>query len=323
MTKRLTFERFFWFHQRIKDKRYPNSSHLCEEFEIAQRTARRDIEFMRYRLGAPLEYNRTKRGYHYTDEAYELPANWINESNVLSLALAVRLASTIPDRGVKDDLCRLIEQVVGTAGGDSRRLRLSRISEKVSVKNIEYGRVNEQFFHLTVTALLADLPLRISYQSPHSGAAGQRTILPLHLLHYMGSWHLLAWCESRKAIRNFSLSRLQRVETTSERVDIPDNLPPIKEYTRRHFGIMQGGETRQVTLRFTAQSAARIREQVWHPQQQVSTEPDGSLLLHFPTADFRELTRVILSYGAEVQVIVPTDLQCLVQEEIKKMSGIY
>jgi hypothetical protein len=78
--------------------------HLCEEFEIAVRTAHRDIEFMRDRLNAPLEYNHARRGYHYTDDKYELLGNWINESNVLSLALAVRLAFTIPDRAIKDQV---------------------------------------------------------------------------------------------------------------------------------------------------------------------------------------------------------------------------
>ncbi len=323
MAKKLTFERFFWFHGRIKEKRYPNAMHLCEEFEIAVRTAHRDIEFMRDRLNAPLEYNHARRGYHYTDETYEIPGNWINESNVLSLALAVRLASTIPDRTIKDELCRLVDKVVGPDCSAGQRLRHTRISEKISVKNIEYARVNEQFFQLTVTALLTDLPLHISYRSPHSGAVTERTIQPLHLLHYMGSWHLLAWCASRAALRNFALSRLLRVEKSSDTLKIPADIPPIKEYTRQHFGIIQGGETRQVTLRFSAKIAGRIQEQVWHPLQQITIDPDGSLLLSFPTADFRELSKVILGYGAEVSVVAPTELQSLVKEEIKKMSKIY
>ncbi len=323
MSKKLTYERFLWFHGRIKEKKYPNATHLCEEFEIAERTARRDIAFMCNHLDAPLTYNRARRGYYYTDDTYELPAGWIDENNVLSLALAVRLASTIPDRTLKDELCRLIDRVVGPDYSTGRRLCHARISEKISVKNIEYARVNEQFFQLTVTALLTDLPLRISYRSPHSGAVTERTIQPLHLLHYMGSWHLLAWCASRKAIRNFALSRLLQVETSADTLLLPAGLPPIKEYTRRHFGIIQGGETREVTLRFSARIASRIQEQVWHSRQQLKSDQDGSLLLSFPTADFRELTKVILGYGAEVQVVAPKDLQSLIKKEIKKMNKIY
>jgi len=52
MSDRLKFERFLWFHGRIKAERYPNASHLAEEFEISPRTAQRDIEFIRHRLEA-------------------------------------------------------------------------------------------------------------------------------------------------------------------------------------------------------------------------------------------------------------------------------
>ena len=50
---------------------------------------------MRDRLLAPLEFDRAKNGYRYTDHAYEVPVDWISGSNVLAKALAVRLTSAI------------------------------------------------------------------------------------------------------------------------------------------------------------------------------------------------------------------------------------
>lgn len=93
----------------------------------------------------------------------------------------------------------------------------------------------------------------------------------------------------------------------------------IKELTRIHFGIMQGEITTMVTLHFSATIAPRVFEQIWHPLQQTEIKPDGSLLLSFPTADFRELTGNILSYGAEVRVVEPVELGNLVCGEIEKM----
>ena len=63
---------------------------------MSQRTGLRDIAFMRDRLLTPLEFDRAKNGYRYADDAYEMPAHWISESNVLVKALAVRLTSAIP-----------------------------------------------------------------------------------------------------------------------------------------------------------------------------------------------------------------------------------
>nr|WP_321467216.1 WYL domain-containing protein [uncultured Desulfobulbus sp.] len=318
MSERLKFERFIWFHSQVKRSLHPNAISLVEEFEVSERTAQRDIEFMRDRLQAPLVFDRSRNGYRYTDDTFEIPIHWLDEDNLLALALAARLASTIPDTAVKEDLCQLVGRMLRLSHNDGYSC-LDRIGEKISVKNIEYALVDEQFFRLVIRALFDERALQITYRSPYSGTNTERSIQPLHLIHYMGSWHLLAWCSARKALRDFALARLQTVELAEASIQVPTDLPPIKELTRRHFGIMQGEAATAVTLHFSSQVAPRILEQIWHPGQQTSLEPDGSLLLRFPTADFRELIRNILSYGAEVRVVEPPELQRLVREEIEKM----
>ena len=322
MSERLKYERFFWFHAQIKAGRYPNTRHLVEEFEITGRTAQRDIEFMRDRFNAPLEYDFRRRGYHYADDSFEIPGHWISEANVLSLALAVRLASAIPDPALKDDLCRLIDRVTGATGKKGTSC-LNRVIEKISVKNIEYAKVDSETFRQTVEALFEDRALRIAYHSPHTSETSTRTIQPLHLMHYMGSWYLLAWCANKREIRDFALSRIRTIEPAAETISLPADLPPIKEYTRRHFGIMQGDETIAVALRFSPKVSPLLTEQIWHPQQKATKDPDGSLLLEFPAADFRELVKIILSHGAEVQVVEPQELRMLVRQEIDRMGKIY
>lgn len=319
MSARLKFERFLWFHAQIKSGRYPNSRHLAEEFEISGRTAHRDIEFMRDRCSYPLQFDRGRNGYRYTDATWEIPYQWIDESNVLALSLAVRLASTLPDPALKDDLCRMIDRVTMLPD----RSCLDQLSRKVSVKNIEYARVGTGTFRQAVEALFTDRPLRITYHSPHNGNTSSRTIQPLHLMHYMGSWHLIAWCGLREELRDFALARIREIAPGAERLPVPADLPDIKEYTRRNFGLMQGDTASRVILEFSPQIAAWIKEQCWHPDQIARTAPNGALRLEFPAADFRELVKTVLSHGAEVRVIEPPELRLLVQEEIEKMAKIY
>ena len=82
MAGKLAYERYYWFHEQIKRNEHPNSKLLAEEFEISQKTAQRNIEFMRDRIAAPLEYSHADRGYYYTDKGYELPPIWLNESEL-------------------------------------------------------------------------------------------------------------------------------------------------------------------------------------------------------------------------------------------------
>lgn len=322
MSDRLKYERFLWFHRQTLSGMYPNARRLAEAFEISGRTAQRDIDFIRDRLAAPLVFDRCRRGYRYSDTSYELPDHWLSETNVLALALAVRLASTIPDPALKDDLCRLIDRVTGSSQKTGRSC-LNRLAGKISVKNIEYAKVDTEAFRQTAEALFNDQALRITYHSPHTSRTSTRTIQPLHLMHYMGSWYLLAWCASQRQIRDFALSRIRAIAPAPETISLPADLPSIKEHTRRHFGIMQGDESIAVALRFSAKIAPWLAEQIWHPQQRATANPDGSLLLEFPAADFRELVKIILSHGAEVQVIEPPELRMLVQQEIDRMTKIY
>jgi len=69
---------------------------------------------------------------------------------------------------------------------------MNELNESVSVKNIEYSRIGETTFQKVVDALFYKKALRISYYSPHKDESTERDILPLHLLQYMGSWHIIA-----------------------------------------------------------------------------------------------------------------------------------
>jgi predicted DNA-binding transcriptional regulator YafY len=50
LSSKVIYERFLWFHSKVKEKKYPNSKSLAEQFEISSKTAQRDIEFMQDRL---------------------------------------------------------------------------------------------------------------------------------------------------------------------------------------------------------------------------------------------------------------------------------
>ena len=50
-------DRIQWFHKKVTDGCFPNASHLSERFGISHRQAQRDVDYLRKKLEAPLEYN--------------------------------------------------------------------------------------------------------------------------------------------------------------------------------------------------------------------------------------------------------------------------
>lgn len=85
----------------IRYGKYPNSGHLSERFEISVRQACRDIEYLTNTLGAPLVYSAKRRGYHYEDRTYVLPALLLTADDVRTMQeLIVHLEQTAAVFGV-------------------------------------------------------------------------------------------------------------------------------------------------------------------------------------------------------------------------------
>jgi predicted DNA-binding transcriptional regulator YafY len=322
MAGKLAYERYYWFHEQIKCNKHPNSKLLAEEFEISQKTAQRDIEFMRDRIGAPLEYSHADRGYYYTDKGYELPPIWLNESELVAFILAKRLATAIPDRNLKDSLNKFINKLSSRLS-DKVGFNLDDIQDKISLKNIEYYSVDESLFRKVVNALFTKRSLAIQYYSPHKDERTNRKIIPLHLHDYMGNWHLISFCSLKKGLRNFALSSIEECNYIDERLSLPNDLPPTKTYIRKTFGIFHGGKNQEVSLKFSPKTSRAVKEQIWHKQQKIKELKDGSIILNVPVAYFTEIKREILKYGAEVEVLKPLRLKKEIIEEIKKMKKIY
>jgi predicted DNA-binding transcriptional regulator YafY len=138
----------------------------------------------------------------------------------------------------------------------------------------------------------------------------------------MGTWHLIAYCHTKKNLRNFVVGRMIDLKVLDTTFSIPKEFH-IKEYLQSAFGIYKGKSINQVTLRFSPLKSKWIAGQIWHKDQKVKCLKDGSLELTFPVANFAEISMEILKHGAGVEVIKPKALRDIIKEEAKKIAKIY
>ena len=89
------YERFIWFDDRVRAKKYPNATSLAEKFEISSKTAQRDIEFMKCRLQCPMEYNAGRKGYYYENDTFSLPMIYLSSEELSSLMIARKMLQDI------------------------------------------------------------------------------------------------------------------------------------------------------------------------------------------------------------------------------------
>ncbi len=316
----IAFERFLWFDNQIRQNRFPNAVKLSAQFEVCTKTARRDIRYFNDRYHAPIEYNRSERGYYYLDPDYKLPSLYVTQDEIIAVLIAQKLLSSSQDGLISPGIARFNKCLLADASGSG--FRTDCIEESFSADWNGHALVDPQIFHEAVLATINNRLLSFSYWSPGNNEQSQRVVEPHHLQYYMANWMLIAWCHFRKDWRKFSLSRMTSVAINNESFERKpyDTWQHLLDHA---FGIFQGGATVDVTLRFNPFRAQWIQEQSWHSTQKITRLDDGSLDLTFPVSDFREVKMKILQFGADVKVIQPADLQNEIKEEIVRMTTVY
>ncbi len=173
-------------------------------------------------------------------------------------------------------------------------------------------------FDTVINGLLESMQLDIQYGDTQQNKL--RRIDPLKLVHYQGRWYLLAWCHLRQGKRLFHLSRIQSIQTTGQQVE--HRLQPDDEYLTGVFGIFKGKARFTATISLTGRTAEIVREQHWHPDQQIEQTQTG-ILLHLPVADDRELIMKVLQFADEAEVIAPESLREKIKKRITAMANRY
>ncbi|MBI5846628.1 MAG: WYL domain-containing protein [Nitrospirae bacterium] len=314
------YERFIWFDDRVRRKKYPNTTSLAHEFEISVKTAQRDIEFMRDRLNCPLIYDESLKGYHYEDETFSLPLMYLSSAELSSLVVARKLLQDISGSYIADEITTAVDKITSII--KKHAVSPDSMDDVMSFHLIEYSPAPEDIFRTVLEACLKKKRLSFNYSSPARKEDTTRCIDPYHLFNYMGAWHLIGYCHLRKNMRDFKLNRIRTPQMLDEGFSIPRDFS-AKHYFQSSFGIYKGKDKKQVVLRFTPDTAKWISDQIWHREQQTKTLKDGSLELSFPVADFSEIAREILKYGSGVEVLKPEVLRQFIKAEIDKAAKIY
>ena len=314
------YERFVWFDDRVRAKKFPNATALAEKFELSTKTAQRDIEFMRDRLLCPLDYDSSQKGYYYDDETFSLPMVYLSSEELSSLLIARKMLQDISGGFIGDEISTIVDKITNVL--NKHVVPGDKIDDTFSFQLIEYSPAPEQIFKAILEGCLKKRCLSFSYYSPATEEKSERTVEPYHLFNYMGTWHTIGYCHLRKGIRDFALSRISEAKVLTESFKIPAEFD-FKQYFLSTFGLYKGKSTKEVTLRFTPEKSKWIKGQVWHKDQKAKLLKDGSLELSFPVSDFSEIKREILKHGDAVTVIKPESLRELIKSEAINIAKIY
>ncbi len=298
---------------------------FMDEFEISRATAKRDIEYMRDRMSAPITYDRELRGYRYRrdDEGeipFAMPGLWFSAAELHALLTAERLLAGVQPGFLSDHIEPLRARIAGLLEeGDHSA---DELRERIRILHIGARGVDEQVFQRLASGLLDRKRLRIDHYNRRNDEALVREVSPQRLVWYRDNWYLDAWCHLRKGLRSFGVDAIRSALVLDRRAkDVAKSR--LDRYLGSGYGIFSGTETRVATLKFSPQRSRWVSRECWHSGQEGGLELDGSFVLRLPYSNQTELLMDILRHGAEVEVLGPPELREAVIRELGRAVDIY
>jgi len=157
-------------------------------------------------------------------------------------------------------------------------------------------------------AIIACRKVRLHYRARGTGRLSRQTVCPYGFL-YGNRHYLVAYSLSDRA-RNYRLFSLANIEK-ADILDAPFERRTdfsLQAFAERSFGVFQE-EPFDVVWRFSPKAAPDARQFLFHPNQVLEDQPDGSLIVRFHAGGALEMSWHLFTWGDEVEVIEPKRLR--------------
>lgn len=159
--------------------------------------------------------------------------------------------------------------------------------------------------------------LKIKFMSLQSGKT-QRYIHPYATFMCKGFWYLLAFCELRKEVRAFKISKITEYSIVEEGFEIPQDFD-LKENIENSIETFNN-EERKIKLKIEQPMMQFIKERIWSKDQKIRySEKDNSMVFEGTMPISHETVSWILSMGKHVDILEPEYLKDFVKKELEEM----
>jgi predicted DNA-binding transcriptional regulator YafY len=318
-------ERLHRIKYMIQNRKCVPIEDFMSELEISKATFKRDLEYLRSRSKADIEYDRFLGGYKFKEGSdtskIELTGIWFSEKEATALVLMQHLLSSLDQGGLIgphiEPLTAIIDGILGQSDTTSKELR-----KRIKVIGMGSRKNSIENFSEIGAALLKRNRLDITYYSRGKDEHTAREISPQRLIYYRENWYLDGYCHLRNDLRSFSVDGIQSAVLSNKKAQEVSE-KECQEHFAQSYGIFSGKATQRAKLRFTPEHARWVSGEHWHGQQVGSFDKEGYYNLEFDYNQDPELIMDILKHGSGVEVIGPASLKSRVKAELGKALGNY
>ena len=300
-------ERMQRIHRLIENKEYPNCSKMAREFEMSVRTLKRDIDFMKTRLGLPIEFDVQRNGYYFTEPVPQFPQVPMSEADIFTMFVANKAIEQYRGTPLQKMLETTFRKLTGQLDA-SLRFSLGSMDGMLSFRPFAPGDTELKDFDLLMRAVHEHRAVKFMYRNRGQVRAQQRHVHPYHIACVENQWCLFAFDLDRKAMRTFVLARLSKPALTGKRFTISQKFD-LNERLRGSLGLYQGKDDYEIVVELDAWAADDVRGRRLHSSQELTEMPGGMLRVRLRLNSLEEVERWVLSMGTHATVVRPEELR--------------
>lgn len=286
----------------------------------AMNSVRDDMDqIQRIYRGADIESYREGRNiyYRYSDPNFSIFKTPMKPDEIVQLTQTLKLLQRfkgMPQFNWVDEIADRLgtslkidqvptEEVVG-------------FDENLDLKGLEH-------FTPLFNAIIDKRALRLTYKG--FGHVEERiiTVHPYYLKQYNKRWFLIAWNADSNFLANYAFDRIVRID----KAQVPYMPTDINffEYFDEMIGVSKDSRTEPqlVKLWVSLDAWPYVKTKPLHGTQRVVSVDDNGAIITIEVYLNYELQQLLLSYGENVMVLEPKELQDKIKERLTKAFDLY
>ncbi len=292
-----------------------------KDTNVSKRTVQLDIQLMRSdKLGynAPIEvYDR--KYYRYADPNYSITDIPLTENDMGILSETVEMLKQFKDFSLFSELGGIIQRLEDKVYTEkTNQSAIIHLDKNENLKGLEYL---DQLYQ----AILKKICLKINYQSFKARTPTEFIFHPFILKKFNNRWFLVGKKHQQDQVLTLALDRITSIDLDLKTRYRNGNFDGDKYY-KNTIGVtvLNDDSVETVILKIDRRNAPYVLTKPFHHSQKVLERfSNGSVTISLAVHHNFELERLILGFGASIEVLKPRRLRNRIKQNLKNNLAQY
>lgn len=268
----------------------------------------KDLNYLEYDLGAPIirEQEGQSKRIRYEDSSYSIRNQTLDKDLLMDIRNS--LATLLQFKGLHnlEELEELLPKLEKEFDLDTQTKQVIAFEENPYLKGLE-------FLNPLISYIKNETQLIANYQSFKNSKTQRFDLSPYFLKRYNQRWFLFGQVKSFDSLTNLALDRIDSIELSSNTF-IPNTQYDWDEYFDDMIGVSRppNGVLTKIQLKFTSNQAPYIKTKPIHGSQKIISDNEDALVIQIEVIPNYELESLILSFGADCEIVYPTEFRKMV-----------